>query len=112
MILYIKPIGIFILAACAEIFGCFTFWLWLRSNQSVYWIMPGIASLIFFSWILTFSPAEFAGRSYAIYGGIYIISSLFWMWKVEKQAPDLWDLFGATLCFIGAIIILWAPKHP
>jgi len=40
-------------AAVAEIGGCFAFWAWLRLGESVYWILPGIASLVVFAILLT-----------------------------------------------------------
>ena len=52
-----------------------------------------------------------AGRAYAAYGGIYIAASLAWLWAVEKQMPDRWDLMGAAVCIAGAAIILLAPHH-
>lgn len=101
---------IFLFAALAEIAGCFAFWAWLRSGHSVLWLGPGVASLILFAWLLTLSPAEFAGRTYAVYGGIYIVASLGWLWAFEGQRPDLWDLAGAVICLSGAALILWAPR--
>jgi hypothetical protein len=58
-------------AAVAEIADCFRFWAWLRLDRSPLWIAPGIASLIAFAWLLTRIDADFAGRAYAAYGGVY-----------------------------------------
>lgn len=68
-----------------------------------------MVSLALFAWLLTLSPADQAGRAYAIYGGVYIASSLLWLWIVEDQRPDQWDVIGAVVCLAGAAIILWAP---
>ena len=97
-------------AAIAEIAGCFAFWAWLRNGQSIWWLVPGMASLALFAWLLTLAPAEQAGRAYAAYGGIYIVASLFWLWLAEGRRPDLWDLAGGGLAFIAAAIILFAPR--
>jgi small multidrug resistance family-3 protein len=80
--------AVYIAAAVAEIAGCFAFWAWLRLGNSMLWLVPGVASLIGFAWLLTLSPAEHAGRSYAVYGGIYIVSSLGWLWLAEGFRPD------------------------
>ena len=56
-----------------------------------------MASLALFAWLLTLSDANAAGRAYAIYGGVYIASSLLWMWAVEQVRPDRWDLIGVHL---------------
>lgn len=100
----------FFLAAFAEIAGCFAFWAWLRLGKTYLWAIPGIMSLVFFAWVLTRVDVDFAGRTYAAYGGIYIMSSLIWLWVVEKTKPDSWDLIGALLCLLGASIILLAPR--
>jgi small multidrug resistance family-3 protein len=103
-------IAIYGAAALAEIAGCFAFWAWLREGRSGWWIVPGIAALIAFAWLLTLVPTGAAGRAYAAYGGVYIAASLAWLWAVEKTQPDNWDLIGATICVVGAAIILLAPR--
>lgn len=101
---------IFAAAALAEIAGCFAFWAWLRNGQSVLWLVPGIVSLGVFAWLLTLSPSDYAGRSFAAYGGIYIVASLGWLWLAEGQRPDSWDMAGAALAVIAASVILFAPR--
>ena len=103
-------IPIYILAAVAEIAGCFAFWAWLRLGKSALWLAPGVASLMLFAWALTRVEADFAGRAYAAYGGIYILSSLVWMWAVEGSPPDAWDIAGSLLCVLGAVVIIYAPR--
>lgn len=97
-------------AALAEIAGCFAFWAWLRLGKSVLWLVPGVASLILFAFLLTRVDAAFAGRAYAAYGGIYIASSLLWLWLAEGVRPDRWDVIGAAACLTGAALILWGPR--
>ena len=80
-------LAIYIGAALAEIAGCFAVWAWMRQ-----------------------APSDFAGRAYAAYGGVYIAASLLWLWLIEKQRPDTWDLTGAAICLIGAAVILLAPR--
>lgn len=102
--------SIYVLAALAEIAGCYAFWAWLRLDRSILWLLPGIASLGAFAWLLTLVPADAAGRAYAAYGGIYIVASLSWMWAVERAAPDRYDVAGAALCLAGAAVIIAAPR--
>lgn len=97
-------------AAIAEIGGCFAFWAWLKLDKSPWWAVPGIASLIVFALLLTRIDSVFAGRAYAAYGGVYIAASLLWLWLFEGQRPDRWDLLGASVCLVGAAIILWGPR--
>ena len=100
----------YLLAAAAEIAGCFAFWAWAKLGKPVWWLLPGIASLVLFAWALTWVDSQAAGRAYAAYGGIYIAASLAWLWAVEGFRPDRFDLAGAAICLIGAGIILWGPR--
>ncbi|WP_191062133.1 YnfA family protein [Geminicoccus harenae] len=101
---------IYLGAALAEIAGCFAFWAWLRLGRSALWLVPGMASLALFAWLLTLSPADAAGRAFAAYGGIYILASLFWLWAAEGVRPDRWDLAGTLVCLLGAALILFGPR--
>ncbi|WP_051651316.1 YnfA family protein [Brevundimonas bacteroides] len=101
---------IYVLAAAAEIAGCFALWVWLRLDRSAWWALPGVACLMLFAWLLTRVEAEAAGRAYAAYGGVYIAASLMWLWLVEQRAPDRWDLIGSALCLVGAAVILFGPR--
>ncbi len=102
--------SVFALAALAEIAGCFAFWIWVRQGASALWLLPGSVSLAVFAWLLTQAEAGFAGRSYAAYGGVYIAAALLWLWRVEGQRPDRWDLIGGALCLAGAAAILLGPR--
>lgn len=101
---------VYILAAIAEIAGCFSFWAWLRLDKSPVWIAPGMVSLAAFAWLLTRVDSDAAGRAYAAYGAVYICASLGWLWAVEGTHPDRWDAIGALVCLVGAGIILFAPR--
>lgn len=101
---------IFVGAAIAEIAGCFAFWIWLRQGGSLFWVAPGLAALAVFAWLLTLVPIDHAGRTYAAYGGIYIVASLMWLWLAEGRRPDLWDVAGAIVVLVGAAIIALAPR--
>ena len=81
----------FAVAAVLEIAGCFAFWLWLRQGRSPLVALAGVVSLIGFAVALTRVDSAFAGRTYAAYGGIYIVSSLLWMAVVERTAPRMTD---------------------
>ena len=94
-------------AALAEIGGCFAFWGWRRLGWNAWALLPGLAALALFAWLLTLSEATAAGRAFAAYGGVYVAASLGWLWAVEGRAPDAWDLGGAGLCLLGAGIVLW-----
>ncbi len=101
---------VYAVSALAEIAGCFSFWAWLRLGKSPFWLLPGVASLVLFAFLLTLVDTDAAGRAYAAYGGIYICASLLGLWAMEGLRPDRWDLTGAALCLVGTGIILLAPR--
>ena len=101
-----KQFLVYILAAIAEIAGCYSLWSVLKLKQSPLWLIPGAISLCLFAWLLTLIDAPAAGRAYAAYGGVYIAASILWLWLVEGQRPDRWDLTGLVVCLIGSAIIL------
>lgn len=103
-------VPIFTAAAVCEIAGCFAFWSWWRLEKSPLWLIPGLILLALFAWLLTFAESAAAGRAYAAYGGIYITASLIWLWLAEGVRPDRWDFLGATICIVGASVILFAPR--
>lgn len=102
----------YVTAAVAEIGGCFAFWAWMRLGRSAWWTLPGLLSLIAFAMLLTrIETTGFAGRAYAAYGGVYIAASLLWLWFIEGQRPDRWDVIGASVCLLGAALIVFGPRH-
>ena len=106
----LMPVVIYGAAAVAEIAGCFAFWAWLRLDKSAWWLAPGLISLAVFAYLLTRIDSGFAGRAYAAYGGVYIAASLSWLWIVESQRPDRWDILGVSICLAGAAIIILGPR--
>ncbi len=105
-----RTAALYLGAALAEIAGCFAFWAWLRLGRSALWVIPGTLSLILFAVLLARVDAASAGRVFAAYGGVYIVASLAWATFAEGLRPDGWDLGGATLCLLGAALIIAAPR--
>lgn len=102
--------AVFLVAAVAEIAGCFAFWAWLRLDKSPLWLVPGIAALALFAYLLTLIDSGHAGRTYAAYGGVYVASAIAWLWLAEGVRPDRWDLVGGAVCLAGCAIILMGPR--
>ena len=109
-----RSIIFFLVAALAELCGCYAFWTWLKLGRSPLWVVPGLLSLTIFAVALTQVDTPNAGRVYAAYGGIYILSSILWLWLVEGVKPDRWDLVGVSISLIGTMVILLSPhrEHP
>ncbi|MFL0196596.1 YnfA family protein [Clostridium sp. WILCCON 0269] len=107
----IKSIFYFILAGLFEIGGGYFIWLWLRDDKSIWYALAGAISLVIYGIIPTFQPqnANF-GKVYAAYGGIFIVLSILWGWKIDNVIPDKFDLIGGAIALVGIIIIMYAPR--
>lgn len=101
---------VYVVAALAEIGGCYAVWAWWRLGRSAWWLVPGVLALVLFGWLLAQVESDAAGRAFAAYGGVYIAASLIWLWQVEGLRPDRFDLAGAALCLLGAAVIIAAPR--
>lgn len=85
-------------------------WLWLREGRSPLWGSAAAALLIVFAICLTRVPTAHAGRAFAAYAGVYLVCAILWLWRVEGIPPDRWDLVGAAVSLVGALIILLGPR--
>jgi small multidrug resistance family-3 protein len=101
---------LFVVTALAEILGCYLPWLWLREGRSPVLLVPAAMSLALFAWLLTLHPGTAAGRTYAAYGGVYVATAVFWLWAVDGQRPDRFDLIGAAVCLVGMAIVYLGPR--
>ncbi|MDX1801929.1 MAG: YnfA family protein [Marinobacter sp.] len=106
----LKTLGLFLVTALAELLGCYLPYLWLRQGQSAWLLVPGAASLGLFAWLLSLHP-DAAGRVYAAYGGVYIVTAILWLWLVEGIRPTGWDLLGSAVALSGMAIIMFAPRQ-
>ena len=100
---------LYLVTAAAEIFGCYSVYLWFRAGRTIWWLLPGALALAAFAWLLSLHPSA-SGRVYAAYGGIYIAASIAWLWMVDGVRPDRWDLLGSGVCLFGAGLIYFAPR--
>jgi small multidrug resistance family-3 protein len=100
----------YILAAACEIAGCYAVWMWLRLGRTAWWLVPATLVLIVFAMVLTRVDSAFAGRAFAAYGGVYIVSALAWLLIVERTMPRASDVVGSVVCLVGAAIILFGAR--
>ena len=107
--LILKTLALFVVTAVAEIVGCYLPYLWLRKNGSPWLLVPALASLALFAWLLTLHPTA-AGRVYAAYGGVYVGVAILWLWLVDGIRPTSWDLVGAAVALAGMAIIMLGPR--
>ncbi|WP_323844179.1 YnfA family protein [Microbulbifer magnicolonia] len=108
--LIIKTTALFIVTAIVEILGCFLPYLWLRKSGSVWLLLPGALSLVAFVWLLSLHPAA-SCRVYAAYGGVYVVTALFWLRYVEGIELSTHDWVGASVALCGMAIMVSGWRH-
>jgi small multidrug resistance family-3 protein len=104
-----KSLVFFLIAGLFEIGGGYLMWLCLREGKDLWYGIFGAAILILYGIIPTLQPANF-GRVYAAYGGIFIILSILWGWKVDNILPDKFDVIGGIIALLGVLIIMYWPR--
>ncbi len=105
----IKSVFYFVAAGLCEIGGGYLVWLWLREGRSIWFAIAGAMILVVYGVIPTLQPANF-GRVYSAYGGIFIVLSILWGWKIDNILPDRFDLIGSAVALIGVVIVMYTPR--
>lgn len=104
-----KSISYFMLAGLFEIGGGYLVWLWLREGKPAAYGLIGAVVLVLYGIIPTLQQANF-GRVYAAYGGVFIVLSILWGWKIDGVVPDRFDILGGLVALIGVAIIMYWPR--
>jgi small multidrug resistance family-3 protein len=104
-----SSLGLFLLAALAEIGGGYLVWLWIRQKKKLIFGIVGGIVLFTYGIIPTLQPSNF-GRVYAAYGGFFIICSILWGMFVDKKKPDRYEIVGSLVAVLGAVIVFYAPR--
>jgi small multidrug resistance family-3 protein len=106
----IRSIGLFLLAAVAEIGGAWLVWQGVREHRGLLFVGAGVVALGAYGFVATLQPDANFGRILAAYGGVFVAGSLGWGMLVDGFRPDRWDLIGAGLCLAGVAVIMYAPR--
>jgi small multidrug resistance family-3 protein len=106
----LRSMGLFVVAALAEIGGAWLVWQGVREHRGIAWIGAGIAALAVYGFIATFQDEPNFGRILAAYGGIFVVGSLAWGMAVDGFRPDRFDVIGAAVCLAGVALIMFAPR--
>jgi small multidrug resistance family-3 protein len=99
----------FLAAGLCEIGGGYLVWLWLREEKNIWLAVLGAVVLVLYGMIPTLQPANF-GRVYAAYGGVFVVLSLLWGWKIDGVTPDTYDIIGGLIALVGVGIIMYWPR--
>jgi small multidrug resistance family-3 protein len=106
----LRSIGLFLLAALAEIGGAWLVWQSVREHRGLVFAGAGIIALGAYGFVATLQPDAHFGRILAAYGGVFVAGSLAWGMLVDRFQPDRYDLLGAALCLAGVAVIMYAPR--
>ncbi|MDT4990593.1 MAG: small multidrug resistance family-3 protein [Actinoplanes sp.] len=106
----LRSLGLFLLAALAEIGGAWLVWQGVREHRGLLFIGAGVLGLGAYGFVATLQPDAHFGRILAAYGGIFVAGSLGWGMLVDRFRPDRFDLIGAALCLAGVAVIMYAPR--
>jgi small multidrug resistance family-3 protein len=101
-----RSLLLFVFAGLCEIGGGYLVWQWWRNGA--HWVVGIVGGLILFLYgiIPTYQPAHF-GRVYAAYGGVFVVLSILWGWRVDHIAPDRFDILGGLLCLVGVGVMMY-----
>jgi small multidrug resistance family-3 protein len=107
----LRSIGLFIIAAVAEIGGAYLVWQGVREKRGLLFVGAGVIALGLYGFVATFQPRPQFGRILAAYGGVFVAGSLAWGIIFDGFRPDRYDLIGAAICLIGVAVIMYAPRN-
>jgi small multidrug resistance family-3 protein len=106
----LRSIGLFILAAVAEIGGAWLVWQGVREKRGLIYIGAGLIALGLYGFFATFQPSPHFGRILAAYGGVFVAGSLAWGIIFDGFRPDRYDIIGAAICLLGVAVIMYGPR--
>ena len=106
----LKTVGIFLVAALAELGGTYAVWRWLREGQTPLLALAGVAALFGYAVVQTYQPTGPYGRVYAAYAGVFLIGATLWGWRVDGKTPDRFDAIGAAIVLLGVVTIVWGRR--
>ncbi|HEX5200047.1 YnfA family protein [Paractinoplanes rhizophilus] len=106
----LRSIGLFVLAALAEIGGAWLVWQGVREHRGLLFAGAGVVALGAYGFVATLQPDPHFGRILAAYGGVFVAGSLVWGMVADRFRPDRYDLIGAVLCLAGVAVIMYAPR--
>lgn len=106
----LRSLGLFTLAAIAEIGGAWLIWQGVRQRRGLIYIGAGLVALGLYGFFATLQPSPHFGRILAAYGGIFVAGSLAWGIIFDGFRPDRYDIIGAAICLLGVAVIMYVPR--
>ena len=107
-VMVLRSVGLFLLAALAEIGGAWLVWQGVREQRGLVWVGAGVLALGAYGFVATLQPDPHFGRILAAYGGVFVAGSLAWGIVVDGFRPDRFDYLGAAVCLAGVGLIMYS----
>ena len=85
---FCQSVSLFALAAATEVGGGWLVWQSIRTGRPWWWALLGGLTLIFYGFVPTLQPVDHFGRTFAVYGGFFIVYSYGWGWLLDNERPD------------------------
>ena len=103
----IQSIALFIIAAALEVTGLAFIWEHVRKEKGFIWVIAGLILLCIYGFVNTKQTFDF-GKTYAVYGCIFIIVSLV-IASIQTAALPPWQACaGVLVVMLGAYLIYTA----
>ena len=102
-----RTILIYLVAMVGELAGTYFFWRWRRESGPLWFVAPGVAALLLYALVQTLQPSNQYGRVFAAYAAVFLVGAIVWGMVFDRFKPDRFDIIGAAIALVGAIIILW-----
>ncbi|WP_316520558.1 YnfA family protein [Kitasatospora brasiliensis] len=107
----LRSIALFVLAALAEIGGCWLVWQSVREQRPWWLAGVGVVVLGAYGFVAALQPDSHFGRVLAAYGGVFVAGSLLWGMAVDGFRPTRHDVLGALICLAGVGVIMYGPRR-
>ena len=104
-------ISLFILAGLLEVGGGYLVWIGIRQKvRPILCISMGFVILMLYGVVPTFQPVDSFGRTFAVYGGFFIVLSYLWAYIFDGMKLDAGDYFGGSVAIVGVCIAWFWPR--
>jgi len=106
----VRSVLLFMLAALAEIGGCWLIWQSVKDHRGWQFALAGVLALGCYGFVAALQPDASFGRVLAAYGGVFVAGSLAWGMALDGYRPTVSDFTGAGICIAGAAVIICQPR--
>eukprot|EP01035_Chromulina_nebulosa_P018001 gene18001-23639_t len=104
-------VALFVLAGIFEVGGGYLVWIAIREKKSPYIFIPcGFVVLMCYGLIPTLQPVDSFGRTFAVYGGFFIVLSYLWGYIFDGMKLDIGDYIGSAIALTGVCVAWFWPR--